>query len=105
MIIYCIVLLWGLLLLYKSSLASEFGCRFIPFVFESFGTLGPFARNFIRDLVSYAKESSSSTFSAPLSISSLSILLQKGNAEMLSQGCVLARAIPLPSEATRRVAR
>ena len=80
-----------------SSLASELGCRFIPFAVESFGTLGPFAITLMQDLASYAKESFSPSFSY-LSASSLSILLQKGNAEMLSQGCLLARsALPVRS--------
>ena len=44
----------------------------------------------MQDLASYAKESFSSTYSPLSAMSSLSILLQKGNAEILSQGCLLA---------------
>jgi hypothetical protein len=73
------------------TLADENGCRFVPFVVESYGTLGTFASNFIQDLVTLAKESYSSTFSPSIAVSSLSIVLQKGNAEMLMQGCVLVR--------------
>ena len=81
-----------------SALASELGCRFIPFAVESFGTLGPFAITLMQDLASYAKESFSPSFSYLSAISSLAILLQKGNAEMLSQGCLLARsALPVRS--------
>jgi hypothetical protein len=75
-----------------TPLATELGCRFLPFALESYGTLGSFAINFMHDLASYAKESFSTTYSSSAALSSLSILLQKGNAEMLSQGCLLARA-------------
>ena len=40
-----------------SSLAKDSGCRFVPFAFESFGSLGPAGVAFLRDLESYAKES------------------------------------------------
>ena len=54
-----------------SSLATELGCRFIPFAVESFGTLGSFAVNFMQDLVSYAKESPLPTLLFPLCLPSL----------------------------------
>jgi hypothetical protein len=71
-----------------SSLAKESGCRFVPFAFESFGALGPTGVAFLRDLESYARESFL-PFAYYPSLSSLAVLLQKGNAEMLSQGVVM----------------
>ena len=70
-----------------SSLAKDSGCRFVPFAFESFGSLGPAGVAFLRDLASYARESF-----LPFdyySFSSLAVLLQKGNADMLAQGVVM----------------
>ena len=71
-----------------SSLAKDSGCRFVPFAFESFGSLGPAGVAFLRDLESYAKESFL-PFHYYSSFSSLAVLLQKGNAEMLAQGVVM----------------
>ena len=71
-----------------SSLAKDSGCRFVPFAFESFGSLGPAGVAFLRDLESYAKESFL-PFHFYSSFSSLAVLLQKGNAEMLAQGVVM----------------
>ena len=71
------------------SLAKEAGSRFVPFAFESFGGLGPAAISFLRDLASYAKESFLSCEYIP-SLSSLAVLLQKGNAEMLAQGIIIS---------------
>jgi hypothetical protein len=75
-----------------SSLAKDAGSRFVPFVLDSFGTMGSFADKFMQDLASYAKESFSYFYSASSSLSSLSVLLQKGNAEVLAQGCLMARS-------------
>src|SRR6185312_8133089 len=69
------------------SLAKDAGSRFVPFAFESFGGLAPAAVGFLRDLETYAKESCGST-DYRSALSSLAVLLQKGNAEMLAQ-CVL----------------
>ena len=55
---------------------------------ESFGALGPAGIAFLRDLASYAKESFLS-FDYYSCFSSLAVLLQKGNAEMLAQGVVM----------------
>ena len=71
-----------------SALAAKMECRFVPFVFESFGTIGSFALRFIQD---YAKELFSD-WSAAAALSSLSVLLQKGNADLLSQGCLMVRS-------------
>ena len=71
-----------------SSLAKDSGCRFVPFAFESFGSLGPAGVAFLRDLESYARESFL-PFDYYSSFSSLAVLLQKGNAEMLAQGVVM----------------
>ena len=71
------------------SLAKEAGSRFVPFAFESFGGLGATAISFLRDLASYAKESFLSC-DYIISLSSLAVLLQKGNAEMLAQGIILS---------------
>ena len=71
------------------SLAKEADCRFVPFAFESFGGLGPVAVSFLHDLASYAKESFLSCEYIP-SLSSLAVLLQKGNAEMLAQGIIMS---------------
>ncbi len=62
------------------------------FVLDSFGTLCSFADRFMQDLASYAKESFSHFYSSSSSFSSLSVLLQKGNAEILAQGCLMARS-------------
>jgi len=71
-----------------SSMAKDADSRFVPFAFESFGGLGPAAVAFLRDLDSYATESFLSA-SYITSLSSLAVLLQKGNAEMLAQGIVM----------------
>ena len=71
------------------SLAKEAGSRFVPFAFESFGGLGTTAISFLRDLASYAKESFLSC-DYIISLSSLAVLLQKGNAEMLAQGIIMS---------------
>ena len=60
----------------------------VPFAFESFGSLGPAGVAFLRDLESYARESFL-PFDYYSSFSSLAVLLQKGNAEMLAQGVVM----------------
>ena len=70
------------------SVASEADSRFVPFAFESFGGLAPTAIGFLRDLETYAKESHSFTDYRSC-LSSLAVLLQKGNAEMLSQGVLV----------------
>src|SRR5271163_215234 len=70
------------------SLAKASGCRFVPFAFESFGALGPAGVAFLRDLESYARESFLS-FDFYSCFSSLAVLLQKGNSEMLAQGVVM----------------
>jgi hypothetical protein len=70
------------------GLAASAECRFVPFAMESFGALGPSAIGFLRTLVSYAKESYL-PFSLASGISSLAVILQKGNAEMLSQGILM----------------
>jgi len=72
-------------------LAKEAGSRFVAFAFESFGGLGSAAISFLRDLASYAKESFLSC-DYVLSLSSLAVLLQKGNAEMLAQGVIVTRS-------------
>ena len=72
-------------------LAKESGCRFVPFAFESFGGLGPVAIGFLRDLAVFAKESFLSC-SYISSVSSLAVLLQKGNAEMLAQGIIMSNS-------------
>ena len=51
---------------------------------RSFGSLGPAGVAFLRDLASYARESFL-PFHYYSSFSSLAVLLQKGNAEMLAQ--------------------
>ena len=70
-------------------LAKEAGSRFVAFAFESFGGLGTAAISFLRDLASFAKESFLSC-DYIISISSLAVLLQKGNAEMLAQGIIMS---------------
>ena len=72
-------------------LAKEAGSRFVAFAFESFGGLGSAAISFLRDLASYAKESFLSC-DYVLSLSSLAVLLQKGNAEMLAQGVIMSNS-------------
>ena len=67
---------------------QEVGSRFVPFAFESFGGLGPAGVAFLRDLESYATESFLSLRYVSC-LSSLAVLLQKGNAEMLAQGIVM----------------
>ena len=62
-----------------SSLAKESGCRFVPFAFESFGVLGSAGVAFLRDLESYARESFL-PFAYDPCLSTLAVLLQKGNA-------------------------
>ena len=74
-----------------TPLASQLECRLVPFAFESFGTLGKHALKFLHDLSTYARESFSD-WQASAVLSSLSILLQKGNADILSQGCLLVRS-------------
>ena len=71
------------------SLAKEAGSRFVPFAFESFGGLGASAVSFLRDLASYARESFLSCEYIS-SLSSLAVLLQKGNAEMFAQGIIMS---------------
>ena len=44
----------------------------------------------MQDLASYAKESFSQFYSSSSALSSLSVLLQKGNAEILAHGCLMA---------------
>ena len=70
-------------------LGKESGSRFVAFAFESFGFLGVTAISFLRDLASYAKESFVSCEYIS-SLSSLAVLLQKGNAEMLAQGIIMS---------------
>ena len=70
-------------------LAKEAGSRFVAF--ESFGGLGSAAISCLRDLASYAKESFLSC-DYVLSLSSLAVLLQKGNAEMLAQGVIMSNS-------------
>ena len=72
-------------------LAKEAGCRFVAFAFESFGGLGPAAIGFLQDLAIFAKESFLSC-SYVSSVSSLAVLLQKGNAEMLAQGIIMSNS-------------
>src|SRR5580704_18932197 len=72
-------------------LAKEAGSRFVAFAFESFGGLGSAAISFLRDLASYAKESFLSC-DYVLSLSSLAVLLQKGDAEMLAQGVIMSNS-------------
>jgi len=75
-----------------SALAAKMECRFVPFVFESFGTIGSFALRFIQDLSSYAKESFSD-WSATEALSSLSV--RKGNAGPLISGCLMLVSLTL----------
>ena len=83
---------------FYSVLAKDAGSRFVPFVMDSFGTMGSFADKFMQDLASYAKESFSYPYSSASALASLSVLLQKGNAEILAQGCLMARsALPVQS--------
>ena len=70
------------------GLAASAESRFVPFAVESFGALGPSAIGFLRTLGSYAKESYL-PFSLASGISSLAVILQKGNAEMLAQGILM----------------
>jgi len=56
--------------------------------FESFGGLAPAAISILRDLEAYARESLGS-LDYRTSLSSLAVLLQKGNAEMLAQGVLM----------------
>jgi len=76
------------------SIAKQADSRFVPFAFESFGGLAPTAVGFLRDLETYAKESCGST-NYRLCLSSLAVLLQKDNAEMLSQGVLVVSRVTL----------
>src|SRR3954467_11477788 len=68
----------------------------LPWLLSLVAVLSPLRLSLLAPLVLCAKESLSPSFSYLSAISSLSILLQKGNAEMLSQGCLLARsALPV----------
>ena len=71
-------------------IAALAGSRFVPFALESFGGLGQCASAFLRDLSTYPKESYL-TLSEKECVSSMAVLLQKGNAEMLAQGVLMVR--------------
>ena len=62
----------------------------MPFAFESFGGLSPGAIGFLRDLALFAESFLSCPYVS--SVSSLAVLLQKGNAEMLAQGIIMSNS-------------
>ena len=74
-----------------SPQALGLGGRFSPFAVETFGTLGRFASNIMHDLARYAKESFS-VWSSSSVLSSLAILIQKGNAAVLAHGCLMEQS-------------
>jgi hypothetical protein len=75
---------------YYAQLGSQLGARVVPFILESYGAFGARATSFLSDLSSYSREA----FSPPSqysSVSLLSVVLQKGNVDMLAHGCLRSR--------------
>lgn len=62
---------------------------FVPLSIESFGALAPEAARFVKHLSKLSRDSPSQSIPSPPILPSLSILLQKCNAYILSRGVVL----------------
>ena len=71
-----------------------------PFAMETFGAFGDRAMEFIKLLSKVATDSLSPSLSPPPIAASLSILLQKMNAFILSRGVVLLRSSTSPSSSS-----
>jgi hypothetical protein len=71
---------------YRAHLGSS---TLVPFAMETFGAFGKEATQFVRRLISISRDSVSSSLPSPPLFASLSVLLQKCNAYILSRGVVL----------------
>ena len=75
---------------YSSILSSSF--QIVPFALESFGAFGSCATSFIGRLDALSRQHLSTSLPTPPVLPSISILLQKCNAYILSRGVVLVRS-------------
>jgi hypothetical protein len=75
---------------YSGSIPPSFD--FVPFALESFGAFGSIACEFMRKLDAASRDFLSSSLPPPPLAASLSVLLQKCNAFILSRGVVLLRS-------------
>ena len=72
-----------------SSIISSCTSSFVPFSIETFGALAPMADSFVKRLSALTHASPSHSIPSPPVLPSLSILLQKCNAYILSRGVAL----------------
>ena len=80
---------------YSGSIPPSFD--FVPFALETFGAFGPVAANFMRKLDAVSRAFLPSSLPPPPLLASVSVLLQKCNAFILSRGVVLVRSSPSSS--------
>lgn len=73
-----------------SAIARDEECQFVPFVMESYGSLGKQAFKFLKE-VSYHSNISLLPVTTIQMVRALSVCLQTGNAFVLLSGCMQAR--------------